>query len=71
MSSLRTTCWMVLLILVCLCITEHASEADLITIDFSEHGGGRTLDPNFFVDRGILFPPNGFVGFVQGDDALI
>lgn len=46
-------------------------------IDFTEFGQG-VFDPNFFADEGIVFdtpdPNNGlnwFVGYVQGDEALI
>ncbi|MAE63705.1 MAG: hypothetical protein CMJ18_05490 [Phycisphaeraceae bacterium] len=54
-----------------LCVTLAGSAfADVTTIDFTEPGSG-FLDPDFFADRGITFPPGGFVGFVQSDDVLV
>jgi hypothetical protein len=41
-----------------------------ITVDFSQHGEG-PFDRNFFASSGIVFTQGDFVGFVQGDDALI
>jgi len=51
-----------------------------VTIDFSTFGSGREFEPRFFRSDGIEFPvqacgPAGctpwFVGFVQGDAALV
>jgi len=50
------------------------------TIDFSTFGDGREFDPLFYQDDRIVFPPqqcgpvgcgNWFVGFIQGDAALV
>ena len=41
------------------------------TIDFSTAPHGATFDPSFFEHEGIVFTQGSFVGFVQGDDALI
>lgn len=68
--AMRPTYQMVLVVLVSLFGIADRSEAQLVTIDFSEHGEG-AFDPDFFADRGTIFPPDGFVGFIQGDDALV
>ena len=39
-------------------------------IDFSKHGGG-PLDRKFFKRDGIVFSSGSYVGYVQGDDALV
>lgn len=51
-----------------------------VTVDFSSYGAGRVFDPTFYRHEGLVFPaercgPAGcdswFVGFVQGDAALV
>jgi hypothetical protein len=39
-------------------------------VDFGDHGEG-SLDPAFFDRDGVRFVDEGFVGFVQGDEALV
>lgn len=39
-------------------------------IDFSSPGQG-TFQPDFFKNQGLIFTQGSFVGFVQGDEALI
>lgn len=41
-----------------------------ITVDMSDHGGG-TFDQEYFKPQGVIFTDGGFIGYVQGDDALI
>lgn len=40
-------------------------------IDFSSAGEGIFLQPDFFKRQGLILTQGDFVGFVQGDDALI
>ena len=51
-----------------------------VTIDFTSFGEGKVFDPDFYRSDGIRFPPapcgslgcgTWFVGFIQGDDALV
>lgn len=42
------------------------------TIDFSKHSPGQRFDQDFFYySDGIFFADDNFVGFIQGDDALV
>jgi hypothetical protein len=41
-----------------------------VTIDMSDHGGG-TFNRDYFQNEGVVFTEGDFVGYVQGDDALI
>jgi len=54
--------------------------AQRVTVDFTSFGEGQFFEPTFYRSDGILFPaqacgPAGctawFVGFIQGDDALV
>lgn len=51
-------------------ITMSEADAVPINIDISVHGGG-PFDQDFFKPKGVVFSEGDFVGFVQGDDALI
>ena len=51
-----------------------------VTIDFSSYGAGQVFQPDFYRSAGIVFPPQRcgsagcvdlYVGFVQGDAALV
>lgn len=57
-------------IVIAACLHVAGASADTTrVIDFSTHGGG-LLDSRFYKSDGVVFTP-GFVGYVQGDDALI
>ncbi len=47
-----------------------ASADSTHVIDFSTHGGG-TLESRFYKPDGVVFTPGLFVGYVQGDDAVV
>ncbi len=59
------------LLLALLVIVPVARAARTTTIDFSTAPAGATLDPFLFKHEGIVFTQGSFVGYVQGDDALI
>lgn len=42
----------------------------ITTIDMSDHGVG-PFDQNYFASQGVVFTEGDFVGYVQGDEALI
>lgn len=73
MPRSRSTRPIVLLATATLLLTTGRASAEVILVDFSEYGVG-PLANGYFAGRGILIPPNGssgFVGFVQGDEALV
>ena len=41
-----------------------------VTVDFSTHGHG-PLQPDSYKRDGVVFTEGSFVGFIQGDDALV
>ena len=50
--------------------TVPAVAGSVVTIDFTQAGQG-PFNQNFFASSGIVFTQGTFVGFVQGDDALV
>jgi hypothetical protein len=47
-----------------------AATASATTIDFSTHGQG-LFDQSFFEPDGLVFTEGSFVGYIQGDEALV
>jgi hypothetical protein len=47
-----------------------AAAASAATADFSAHGEGE-FDQNFFRPDGVVFTEGSYVGYIQGDDALV
>jgi hypothetical protein len=58
-----------LVLLLALASPASAANPATVTIDFSAHGGG-ALDPTYF-QRHVEFTEGSWVGYVQGDQALI
>lgn len=56
--------------LFCLPLPSNGAGFRLVTIDFSTHGEGQ-FDPKFYKNDGIRFKEGTFVGFIQGDEALV
>jgi len=52
------------------CSSTHNAHAAPLTFDLSTPGDG-PFDQHFFAADGLVFTKGSFVGFVQGDDALI
>src|SRR5262249_11372011 len=46
------------------------AQSKVVVIDFSTHGQG-SFPADFYNREGIVFTAGSFVGFIQGDDALI
>src|SRR4029450_3199498 len=69
MWILQLRCRLVLAAIAALFLSPQDARGETITLDFSEPGVG-PFDPNFFANRGVVFQPDLFVGFVQGDEAL-
>jgi hypothetical protein len=68
--SIHRPCGLLLLVVGLLSVAAPTARATPVTLDFSEAGQG-PFDPNFFADRGVVFPASAdFVGFIAGDEAL-
>ena len=55
----------------CLMLVSAAAGSQRQTIDFSTAPSGSVLPKDFYRAQGIIFNEEYFVGFIQGDDALV
>ena len=60
----------VLIIITAILITVSEAGAVPVTVDMSDHGGG-IFYQEYFRPKGVVFTDGDFVGYVQGDDALV